>query len=298
MRASRGSAHRASFAQPSPPLKSTRAAAIWRSSSGSRSMRRQGGHVRRDLFSDAANAGFIADPDLLHRLATERVVAASQEIACEGWSWIETRTRLDYNEMVGFARLHSVSREPTPEEQAELDALIVKRDAASDALNAYYDTDGEPDEDEQERLEDAANAASDAVDTYGERFEPFDADDMKRAGAFVVIDSDGQLSIERGRTRREEAKTPAGGANPRAGGAASVAAPKKAKPLHGEQLCRRLTAHRTAAIQAELARQPNAALAVLMSRMIPVVFEDVYVGEFAEYAIRIEAHASRDRLLT
>jgi ParB family chromosome partitioning protein len=80
---------------------------------------------------------------------------SSQEIACEGW-WIETRTRRDDNEMFGFARLHSVSREPTPEEQAELDALIVKRDAASDALNAYYDTDGEPDEDEQERLEDAA----------------------------------------------------------------------------------------------------------------------------------------------
>ena len=57
-----------------------------------------------------------------------------------------------------------MSREPTPEEQAELDALIVKRDAASDALNAYNDADGEPDEDEQERLEDAANAASGAVD--------------------------------------------------------------------------------------------------------------------------------------
>jgi hypothetical protein len=42
------------------------------------------------------------------------------------------------------------------------DALIVKRDAASDALNAYYDTYGDPDEDEQERLEDAANAASGA----------------------------------------------------------------------------------------------------------------------------------------
>jgi ParB family chromosome partitioning protein len=35
-----------------------------------------------------------------------------------------------------------------------------------------------------------------------------------------------------------------------------------------------------------------------MSRMIPVVFEDVYAREFAEYAIRIEAHTSRDRFLT
>jgi ParB family chromosome partitioning protein len=164
-------------------------------------------------------------------------------------------------------------------------------------LNAYYDADGEPDEDKQERLEDAANAASDAVDLYGKRFETFDADDMKRGGAFVVIDSDGQLSVERGLIRCEDAKKVAGSANTVAGVAVGEAAPRKAKSLHGEKLCRRLTAHRTAAIQAELARQPNAALAVLMSRMIPVVFEEVYAREFTESAIRIDAHTSRDRLL-
>jgi hypothetical protein len=119
------------------------------------------------------------------------------------------------------------------------------------------------------RLEDAANAASGALDFYGERFETFDADDMKHGGAFVVIDSDGQMSVERGLIRREDARKVAGGANAVAGVAVDVTAPKKAKQLQGEKLCRRLTAHRTAEIQAELARQPNAALAVLMSE-IPV----------------------------
>ncbi|WP_181309409.1 ParB/RepB/Spo0J family partition protein [Paraburkholderia sp. BL18I3N2] len=51
-----------------------------------------GGYIRRDLFSDAENAGYIADPDLLHRLAAERLVAASQEIAAEGWGWLRTHT--------------------------------------------------------------------------------------------------------------------------------------------------------------------------------------------------------------
>ena len=60
---------------------------------------------------------------------------------------------------------------------------------------------------------------------------------MKRAGAFVVIDSDGQLSVERGLIRREDAKKLAGGANAVAGAAVGVAAPKKAKPLHGEKAC-------------------------------------------------------------
>jgi hypothetical protein len=32
------------------------------------------GRVRRDLFSDDENAGYIEDAALLHRLATERLV--------------------------------------------------------------------------------------------------------------------------------------------------------------------------------------------------------------------------------
>jgi ParB family transcriptional regulator, chromosome partitioning protein len=104
-----------------------------------------GGYVRRDLFSDAENAGYIADPDLLYKLATERLIAASQEVAKEGWGWVETRTKRDYSEVMAYKRLPSFSRELTTDEQAELDALIAKRDEADAKLNAYYD--GETDED-------------------------------------------------------------------------------------------------------------------------------------------------------
>jgi ParB family chromosome partitioning protein len=43
-----------------------------------------GGYVRRDLFSDAENAGYIANPDLLHKLATERLVAARRRSQTKG----------------------------------------------------------------------------------------------------------------------------------------------------------------------------------------------------------------------
>ncbi|CAE6960033.1 hypothetical protein [Paraburkholderia domus] len=42
------------------------------------------GYVRRDLFSDDQNAGYIVDADLLHRLATDRLIELSQAVAAEG----------------------------------------------------------------------------------------------------------------------------------------------------------------------------------------------------------------------
>ena len=101
---------------------------------------------------------------------------------------------------------------------------------------------------------------------------------MKLAGAFITIDTDGELVIERALVKREDsAKLPSNAdTDASIGTASTVADEKKAKPLHGEKLCRRLTAHRTAVVQAELARRPVVALAALMTRLIPTVFEEHY----------------------
>ncbi|WP_253958988.1 hypothetical protein [Paraburkholderia fungorum] len=122
---------------------------------------------------------------------------------------------------------------------------------------------------------------------------------MQRAGAFVYLDDDGFVTIERGLIRPEERAAAAA----RRDDARPVTAtgqsgkPARVTPLHYEKLCRRLTAHRTAAIQAELARHPNVALAVLMSRMIPVVFEEHYERQYPERAIQVDLRTSRDALV-
>ena len=189
-----------------------------------------------------------------------------------------------------------MSRIYTPEKQTQLDALIAKRDAESDALNAYYDdADGEEDEGLCERLEEAATAASDAVDNFAERLETFDPEEMKLAGAFITIDTDGELVIERGLVKRADMTKLASEAGPAS--VPPVADAKKVKPLHGEKLCRRLTAHRTAAVQAELARRPVVALAALMNRLIPTVFQEHYLRSYVESAVKIDAHTSRDALV-
>ncbi|WP_321969212.1 ParB/RepB/Spo0J family partition protein [Paraburkholderia tropica] len=258
-----------------------------------------GGFVRRDLFSDDRNAGYIADADLLHRLATERLIELSQTIADEGWSFVETRTRLDQAGLIQFDRIASTSRKPTKEEKAELAALVAVRDEAKAALDAYYaDQDSEEDEALWERLDNALTDATAAVDAYGERFETFEADDMKRAGAFVAIDEDGRVQVTRGLCRPEDGEANADRVAHLAHAPRNRDLRPRAKPLHGEKLCKRLTAHRTAAVQIELAQQPGVALAVLMYRMIPVVFDDLYGQSYIDHAVRIEVHTSRDALVS
>ncbi len=254
-----------------------------------------GGYIRRDLFSDDHNAGFIADSDLLHRLATDKLIAASQEVAAEGWGWIETRTNREYGETFRFGHLQTVTREATAEEQAEFDALLAKRDAAIAAVDAAYALDDASDDDtiDGDKLEEEANAASEAADAYAERFEAFVPEEMQSAGAFIVINAAGELEIERGLVRREDAAalSVTGGQSSSFG---QHAAPvRKEKPVHGEKLCRRLTAHRTAAVQVELMRQPTIALAVTMHRLVPIVFREHYLCAHVEHAVKLSAQTSR-----
>src|ERR1700724_3257752 len=51
-----------------------------------------GGVVLRDLFEDDDGGG-LEDVVLLDRLATEKLAAAAEEIATEGWKWIEVARR-------------------------------------------------------------------------------------------------------------------------------------------------------------------------------------------------------------
>jgi ParB family transcriptional regulator, chromosome partitioning protein len=255
-----------------------------------------GGYVRRDLFSDDANAGYIENSDLLHRLATDRLIELSQAVAAEGWAWIETRTRFDAMEIIRHGRIQSTTRMPTDAEAEELDALTSARDAAHTELDAYYDDESEPDDERHERLSDAVTAATDAVDRYAERFEAFDPDDLKLAGAFLYVDQDGCVCVERGLVRRDGASVNQDDVSGATVATASGNRPTKMKPLHGERLCRRLTAHRTAAVQVELSHRPTVALAVLMHRMIPVVFSDIHGHTYIDHALKIDLHSTRDAL--
>ena len=254
-----------------------------------------GGFVRRDLFSDSYNAGYIADAGLLQRLATERLVAIAQTVSEEGWKWVETRIKRDYNELSAYGRLSSHSRDMTKKEASEFAKLKKARDKAIKSLDAYSDDESiEEDDDKRDALDEAATAASEACDQYVERLETWTPEQLASGGAFVFLNHTGEVVVERGYVKPEDKVAAARDAGT---DAVDFAPEKKEKLLHSEKLCRRLTAHRTAAVQSELAANPSVALAILMHRMIPTIFSDRYGYIYGERTLEVQVTCSRDKLL-
>ncbi|WP_244306464.1 ParB/RepB/Spo0J family partition protein [Paraburkholderia lacunae] len=262
-----------------------------------------GGYVRRDLFSDDENAGYIADAELLQRLAAAKLDAAAEAVQSEGWGWTETRIERDVFELNRYGRLQPVQRALTDDEQREMDTLTAQQDELAEKFDAL----GEDDEnayEEAERLETEIEQANAALIALESRMLTWDVQQMAEAGAFVIVSPQGELVVERGLVRRENsAALDAAGATvtgtPEADSEPDTAAQpaQKEKPVHSAKLCQRLTAHRTAAVHAELIAQPCIALAALLHRVIPEIFPERYGLGFAPHALALSCNSNRDSLL-
>ena len=154
-----------------------------------------GGAILRDLF-ERDDGGWLQDVPLLERLVTEKLKTEAETIAAEGWKWIEVAISFPYGHDDGLRQLEGTPAGITPDEQATIEAL----QAEHAKLEAeYQDADELPDEVDV-RLSEIEKELS-AIDN---RPHIFDAADIARAGAFVSIDSDGSLLIDRGFVRPED----------------------------------------------------------------------------------------------
>jgi len=261
-----------------------------------------GGYVRRDLFSDELNAGYVADAELVQRLVSEKLDAAAEEVRAEGFSWVETRIERDYGELNSFGKLEPVQRAYTDDEQRELDALSAQRDG----LAAQFGALEEGDEDayaEAERLETALDAASDAIDCFAKRAELWDVQHIAEAGAFVMVGPNGELMIERGLVRpesktalQEHGAIVSGLADTNDTSNATGSEAPKERPIHSATLCQRLTAHRTAAVQAELTKRPSVALAVLLRRLVPIALPKRYGQGVDANSVQLNGTCTHEKL--
>jgi ParB family chromosome partitioning protein len=123
------------------------------------------------------------------------------------------------------------------------------------------------------------------------------------AGAIVTIDRNGEAVIHRGLLREAEAK-----ALRTLESCGKVSAAPKAKPgtttkartttrprprAMSDRLAQRLSAHRTAALQIEVARHPQVALAALVHGMVQTVLQDSHYGHDLPLGVRLTV---QDRL--
>lgn len=206
-----------------------------------------GGPLRRDLFAESGC--YVQDAVLLDRLVHERLAEVAQAIHAERWRWVEIHPELEYDALAQFSRVHP---EPVPlsdADQAELDRLAEEYDAL--ASDAESDPDNEELAGELERIE----SRIDALRANGECFTP---QALAVAGAIVSLSHRGEVRIERGLVRAEDAGKAGTGRRAGPGGKS------EAKPAFSAALVTDLTAHKTAAIAAELARQPDIALAAVV----------------------------------
>ncbi|RKR45178.1 ParB/RepB/Spo0J family partition protein [Paraburkholderia sp. BL17N1] len=261
-----------------------------------------GGYVRRDLFSDDEHAGYIADADLLQKLVAEKLDAAASDVRAEGWGWAETRIERDFLELNCYGRLRPVQRPYAADEQRDMDALTAQQDELAEKIEALSEDDDNAYE-EADRLNDEIERVNGAIIALEGRTVVWDTQQMAEAGAFVIVGRQGELVIERGLVRRENsAALDAAGATvtgiPEAEAPDTLSAKvQKIKPVHSAKLCQRLTAHRTAAIHAELVAQPAIALAAFLRQLVPAALPEQYGHTSSRGYLALSGENNHDSLL-
>ena len=247
-----------------------------------------GGCIVRDLFQDD-DGGWLQDSVLLDRLVSEKLKTVADQIAEEGWKWIEVALSFPYGHVHGLRRLTGTTVDLTDEERATREALREEYDR----LEAEYsEADELPDEIDQRLGE-----IEQALDAFETRPVNYDPADFGIAGAFVSVDADGALSIDRGYVRAEDERPvdAEGGEtqddviDPETGEIQSPAiqravitiggkpteseddADDSIKPLP-ERLVIELTAHRTLALRNALAENPHVAMTMLLHKLLSDTF--------------------------
>jgi len=237
-----------------------------------------GGIVMRDLFQHD-EGGWLQDPALLDRLAVEKLQTEAEALQAEGWKWISVAPDFPYGHSAGLRRLVGATADLTEDERASFVALQAENEALEEQ---YAEADELPDEIDQ-RLGEIETALA----AFDNRTVTYEQAEITRAGAFVSIDGEGALRIERGFVRPED-EAPAlsviGGESdaPRIAGSdgvvqgtvITIGGAQKSdadtseeddaiRPL-SDRLVTELTAHRTLALRDALANEPNVAFQAVL----------------------------------
>lgn len=236
-----------------------------------------GGPLRRDLFSDEGKA-YLQDAALLERLALDKLQQPAGEVAAEGWKWVDVRARYVYEDYVRHGEVRRARRVPNAEEAARHAQLEAELETLHARMEAISDDDG--DESEYAALEADDERLQAELNAIDEALAVFPADLMAQAGCVVFVGARGTVEVKRGLVRPEDrdavvqAARQATSGEPTTG-TALVSLPKGgARAVHSERLMRSLTAHRVAAIQAELLLRPDVALAALTAHLAAKLLKD------------------------
>ncbi len=268
-----------------------------------------GGTIVRDLFTED-RGGYYDDAALLDRLVLEKLESVAVEIQAEGWKWAEAS--IDFPHAHGFRRVY-----PHPVELSEQDvAAYAAAQDEFDRLTAEWEnTDDDLPPDVDQRFAEL-EAEIERIDALRHAYE---AGEITRGGAFVVLNHNGTARIERGFIRPEDEVpepkddgTVIDGMRVNADGEIiedsdygedgnHVSAPDAededaeddSKPI-SDILTRDLTAHRTLGLRLALGEQPDMALIAVTHALAAQTFYrgvDAHALEIRPTSAHLGGHA-------
>lgn len=259
-----------------------------------------GGGIRRDLFAEGDAGTYLTDTAVLETLVRDKLDALAGDVRAEGWAWVEAVPHMSYAERQTFQNAPRQRREPTAREARRIASLQTRLDKIDAELEEAYDAE---DEDKTEALEPRREQVAGELQAVEEALQGYAPDVRAVAGAIVTLDREGEAVIHRGLLREAEAKALRtlerlrqgfGSAEGEGGNddEGEDAEQPKAASL-SDRLAQRLSAHRTAALQIEVARHPHVALAALVHGMVQTVLQESHYGHDLPLGVRLTV---QDRL--
>ncbi len=227
-----------------------------------------GGQTKRDLFADEdGNGVFITDAALITRLVNEKLQQTAATTQTEGWRWVEIHPDADYSTLAKFRRIPG-EPEPLPRK------LETKRKALQKELDTLTEQlDGQEEETEEcERAYDRIQQIeTDLEEIEDSRPVSYPETVKQSCGVIVSLDQDGKARIHPGLLRKEDEAVIRSAREDHTDGdtpkdqAEGLPVPETG---YSAALIQSLTTVKTAAIAAELARQPHIALATIVYTVI------------------------------
>ncbi|MBH2071540.1 MAG: ParB/RepB/Spo0J family partition protein [Burkholderiales bacterium] len=255
-----------------------------------------GGGIRRDLFAEGDAGTYLTDAALLETLVRDKLDALAGDVRAEGWAWVEAVPHMSYAERQAFQNAPRQRREPSAREARRIASLQTRLDKIDAELEEAYDAE---DEGKTEALEPRREQVAGELQAVEDALQGYAPDVRAVAGAIVTLDREGEAVIHRGLLREAEAKALRtleklrqgfGSAEGEAGNddEGEDAEQPKAASL-SDRLAQRLSAHRTAALQIEVARHPHVALAALVHGMVQTILQDNHYGHDLPFGVRLTA---------
>lgn len=257
-----------------------------------------GGGIRRDLFADDDACVYLTDAALLEKLAQDKLAGIAAEVKAEGWAWVDATPSVTHADLHAFQRAPRERRAANKREATRIEKLQAKLHELAEAVDAALDAD---DEEKADALQEKGEALGEQLQVIEDGLQDYSPNVKAAAGAIVTIDRSGEAVIHRGLMRETEAKALRtlerlrqgfDGADAENDDEAEGDEQPKAAAM-SDRLAQRLSAHRTAALQIEVARHPQVALAALVHGMVQTVLQKSHYGHDLPLGVSLKV---QDRL--